>query len=123
MASKCGVKLTVKQGEELNRLFTIKTNGEPMSLYGYTVRVQVKPSPLERVKSFIDKSITEVSDINEEGIINAPVQGQFTLHLTTKDTSLPVGEYYLVISLQQYKYNNIISSNDCGTAQFIVCEQ
>lgn len=123
MTSKCGVKLTIKQGEELNRLFTIKVNGAPMALYGYTVHVQVKPDPLLRSKPLIDKKITEVSDINNEGIINAPDQGQFTLHISDKDSSLPIGEYALVISLEQYKYNNIISSNDCGVAQFIVCEQ
>lgn len=123
MASKCGIKLCVKQGEELNKSFTIKQGGEPLSLYNFKLRVQVKEIPVEKAKSIIDKEITTTSDINNEGVIDAPESGHFILHLNKEDTSFPIGEYFLIISLEDYKYNNIISSNCCGTSQFIICEQ
>lgn len=123
MASKCGIKLCVKQGEELNRSFTIKQNGNPLSLYDTKVRVQIKNIPTEKAKPLFDKLITTVSDINNEGVIDQPDAGHFILHLNKEDTSHPIGEYYLVISLEDYKYSNIISSNCCGNAMYYICEQ
>lgn len=115
--------LKIKQGEEINVAFTIKQGGNPLVLTDYTIGFQVKNNPTVKSKPLIDKDITIVSDINEEGNINYPNLGQFTVHLTEKDTSLPIGEYYLIISIKRYKENNIISSSCCSTAKFIVCEQ
>jgi hypothetical protein len=52
-----------------------------------------------------------------------PNQGQFTLHLTKEDTSFPIGEYYLVIAIQNDSEENIISSTNCTTAVYEICAQ
>lgn len=115
--------LPVKQGEELNVGFTIKENGNPMDLSDYTVRVQVKQVPLVNYPSLIDKEITPVSDINTVGQITVPQQGQFVIHLLVEDTSHPVGDYSLIISVEQEGYIDIISSKCCNQAIYKICEQ
>ena len=117
------VCLKVKQGEELNIGFTIKQGGNPFDLSRYNVLVQVKNNPTVKSKALIDKVITTVSDDNEAGVITMPNLGQFTLHLTKEDTSFPIGEYYLVIAIQNDSEENIISSTNCTTAVYEICEQ
>ena len=117
------VDLKVKQGEELNIGFTIKQGGNPFNLSGYNVLVQVKNNPTVKSKAIVDKVITSVSDDNEVGVITMPNQGQFTLHLTKEDTSFPIGEYYLVIAIQNDSEENIISSTNCTTAVYEICAQ
>jgi hypothetical protein len=117
------LKLPIKQGEELNVGFTIKENGVAMDLSGYTIRFQVKRTPLVDAPAMIDKAITETSDINSIGRINYPLQGQFVVHLTEEDTSNPTGEYSLIIALEYNHYINIISSKCCNKAIFRICEQ
>lgn len=117
------VVLKVKQGEELNIGFTIKQGGHPFNLSGYNVLVQVKNNPTVKSKAIVDKVITSVSDDNEVGVITIPNQGQFTLHLTKEDTSFPIGEYYLVIAIQNDSEENIISSTNCTTAVYEICAQ
>jgi hypothetical protein len=117
------VVLKVKQGEVINVGFTIKQGGQPMLLTGYTVNFQVKSSPTVKNKPLVNKIITTTSDANTDGVINYPNLGQFYVHLNEKDTSLPIGDYYLIISIQRFNENNIISSTCCTTAKFIICEQ
>lgn len=115
--------LPVKQGEELNFGFTIKEGGNPMDLSSYTVRFQVKRTPLVNAPAIIDKEITTVSDMNTTGMIDSPQQGQFTVHLMEQDTSYPVGEYSLIISLEKENYVDIISSKCCNKAIYKICQQ
>ena len=115
--------LPVKQGEELNIGFTIKQGGNPIDLTDYKIRVQVKRVPLVTSPSIIDKLITTDSDINDVGLITYPQQGPLVIHLTKKDTSYPVGEYSLIISLEQDNYSDIISSKCCNKATYRICEQ
>lgn len=117
------VVLKVKQGEELNIGFTIKQGGQPFNLSGYNVLVQVKNNPTVKSKAIVDKVITTVSDNADQGIINNTGGGQFILHLKKEDTSLPIGEYYLVIAIQNDNEENIISSTNCTTAVYEICEQ
>lgn len=117
------LKLPVKQGEELNVGFTIKTEGEPMDLTSYTIHFQVKKVPLVTAPAIVDKLITVVSDINTVGQINYPQQGQFVVHLTVEDTSYPTGEYSLIIALEQEGLVDIISSKCCNKAIYKICEQ
>ena len=117
------LKVAVKQGEELNLEFTIKQDGNVMDLSDYTVRFQVKKVPLVTAPAIINKEITVVSDENTVGIINAPQQGQLNVHLTEQDTSLPPGDYALIISLEKENYIDIISSKCCNKAIYKVCEQ
>lgn len=117
------VYLKVKQGEELNIGFTIKQGGQPFDLSSYNVLVQVKNNPTVNSKALIDKVITTVSDGEEVGIIDSPNLGKFTLHLNKEDTSYPIGEYYLVIAIQSENEENIISSTNCTTAVYEICEQ
>lgn len=120
----CGLKVRIKQGEVLNKIFTIKQGDLPLDLSPYKVRVQVKNSPNIKGKSIIDKIITQTSDINKEGQITNPGGGEFILHITEEDSSFPIQDYYLVISIMEDDvYNNIISSSDCSTAMFSICEQ
>lgn len=117
------VVLKVKQGEELNIGFTIKQGGQPFNLSSYNVLVQVKNNPTVKSKAIVDKVITTVSDEEEVGMITMPNFGQFTLHLNKEDTSHPIGEYYLIIAIQNENEENIISSTNCTTAVYEICAQ
>ena len=117
------LKVCVKQGEELNLGFTINQDGSPMDLSPYSVRFQVKRTPLVNAPAIIDKVITTVSDINDVGIIDNPNGGGLTVHLKTEDTSFPTGEYSLIISLESQNYIDIISSKCCNKAIYKICEQ
>lgn len=132
------VKLKVKQGEELNFGFTIKGQKydsvteeyiyEPIDLTEYNVRFQVKRTPVLRAKPIIDKLIElpksppgiEPYAIGE---IYDAENGKFYVHLTKEDTSFNTGEYYLIISLVSLHNDDIVSSNCCNSAKFIICEQ
>lgn len=117
------LKLNVKQGEEINVGFTIKTNGNPMDLSLYNIRFQVKRAPLEKVEPIIDKLITTTSDMNTVGMITDPSNGRFVVHLTKEDTSFPNTEYSLIISLEQEGLIDIISSKCCNKAIYRICAQ
>ena len=155
------LKLKVKQGEEKSVGFTIKQNGEAMPLADYTVHFQIKRTPVVTTKPIVNKYITTnnadaiynidgvkvsiPSDINIDGQITDASNGQFQVHLNEKDTSYPTGDYYLIISLEQYEdkkdgegntlidddghiiktvsYCDIISSECCNSAKYIICEQ
>lgn len=117
------VYLKVKQGEELSIGFTIKQGGHPFNLSGYNVLVQVKNNPTVKSKPLVDKIITTVSDDTDQGIINNADGGQFILRLKKEDTSLPIGEYYLIIAIKNDNEENIISSTNCTTAVYEICEQ
>jgi hypothetical protein len=115
--------LPIKQGEELNIGFTVKEDNNPMNLSTYTIRFQVKKVPLVNAPAIVDKEITTVSDINEVGRINYPLQGQFVVHLKEEDTSFPPGEYALIIAVEGENYIDIISSKCCNKAIYKICEQ
>lgn len=117
------LKLPVKQGEEINVGFTIKTEGQAMDLSDYTIHFQVKKVPLVTAPAIVDKLITVASDINTVGQINYPQQGQFVVHLSAEDTSYPTGEYALIIALEQEGLVDIISSKCCNKAIYKICEQ
>lgn len=117
------LKVPVKQGEELNIGFTIKEGGDPMDLSNYNIRFQVKRVPLVNAPAMIDKLITTVSDINDVGMINYPLQGQVVVHLKKEDTSYPPGEYSLIIALEAENFVDIISSKCCNKAIYKICEQ
>ena len=117
------LKLPVKQGEEINVGFTINQPDGPLDLTPYTIHFQVKKTPLVNAPAFVDKLITTTSDMNDVGLINNPQEGQFTVHLKESDTSLPTGDYYLIIALEQENYIDIISSRCCGKAIYKICQQ
>ena len=155
------LKLKVKQGEEKSVGFTIKQNGEAKDLTDYTIHFQAKRTPVVTSKPIVDKYITASdiepiyninglkvqipSDINKAGQITNPAAGEFQVHLNEEDTSYPTGDYYLIISLEQYEdkkdkegntlidedghviktvsYCDIISSECCNSAKYIICEQ
>ena len=117
------LKVAVKQGEEINVGFTINQGGDPMDLSSYTIRFQVKRTPLVNAPAIISKDITTVSDSNTIGIIDGPLNGKFFVHLLPEDTSYPTGEYSLIISLVAPHTNDIISSGCCNGAKFKICEQ
>ena len=115
--------LCVKQGEEFNRGFTIKVGDEPLDLSTFTIKFQVKPVPLAKAPSIVDKTITTTSDDNTVGRINNPTEGQFFIHLLPEDTSYGTGDYPLIITLESPHYKDIISSCCCSNAIYRICEQ
>ena len=115
--------LPVKQGEELNIGFTIKAGDAPLDLSDYIVKFQVKEVPLEASEPLIDKTISLTSYMNEDGLITYPDQGQVVVHLKKSDTSLPTGDYSLIIALQKDNYYDIISSRCYNKATYRICEQ
>lgn len=123
MAKKDYLRLCIKQGEEKNVAFTIKADGKAMDLSSYTIRLQVKRAPLEKAEPIVLKEVTTVTDISTVGQINQPQQGVVTFHFLKEDTSYPVGEYPLVISLVAPGVDDIISSQCCNKAIYNICEQ
>lgn len=117
------LKLKVKQGEEINVSFTIKQDGDPMDLDGYSIKFQVKEVPLEKVRPIINKEITTSSNPLVDGRITDESNGKFYVHLTKEDTSFNTGEHSLIISLIAPNMEDIISSNYCNGAKYIICEQ
>ena len=117
------LKVKVKQGEELDIPFTLKENNNYMDLSNYNIRFQVKRIPLIDKPAIIDKVITTTSEEKVVGVINNPTNGEFKIHLTTEDTSYPVGEYSLIIQLEGDNYIDIISSDCCNKAVYKICEQ
>lgn len=117
------LKLPVKQGEELNIGFTIKQGGNVMDLSSYNIRFQVKRAPIVNAEPMIDKLINVTTDINTVGVIDNPQQGSFVVHLSEADTSYPIGEYSLIIALEQPGLIDIISSKCCNKAIYKICEQ
>lgn len=115
--------LHVKQGEIINVGFTIMAGDVPMDLTSYDIVFQVKEVPLESAKPVINKLITTTSDMNTDGVISFPDQGQFTVHLSKEDTSHNTGDYSLIIAVKADNYYDIISSRCCSNAIFRICEQ
>lgn len=123
MANREYLKVCVKQGEEKNISFKITTNNSPLYLGDYSIKFQVKATPLEKAIPLVDKLITTTSDMNTIGQINQPELGVVTVHLTKEDTSFPTGEYSLIIALVSDNYEDIISSECCSKAVYNICEQ
>ena len=123
MANREYLKVCVKQGEEKNISFKITTGNYPLYLGDYSIKFQVKDTPLEKAPALVDKLITTTTDINEVGQINQPELGVITVHLTKEDTSFPTGEYSLIIALVSDYYEDIISSECCSKAVYNICEQ
>lgn len=117
------VVLKVKQGEELNLSFTVKQGNNPFNLSGYNVIVEAKYAPTVKSKTLFRKVLTPNSDSTDMGIILYPNLGEFVLHLNKEDTSFPIGEYSLVIAVQNDFEENIISSSNCTSAVYEICPQ
>lgn len=115
--------IPVKQGEELNIHFYVRQDGNLMDISDYNIHFQVKKAPLEAAQCIIDKIITVDSEYNDVGRITDPQEGSFIVHLTKHDTSFPIGDYALVISLEADNYIDIISSKCCNKAIYKICEQ
>lgn len=115
--------LPIKQGEEVNVGFTIMSGDNPLDLTDFTIVFQVKEIPLAKAKPIISKEITVDSDINIDGVISYPDQGQFTVHLSEEDTGNHTGDYSLIVALKSFEYYDIISSGCCNNAIFRICEQ
>lgn len=123
MANSHQLKLHVKQGEVISKSFTIKQDGVPLDLTDYQIKFQVKKAPYEKQEPVVDKTITSTSDINTVGQITQPSDGKWQVRLLKEDTSLPVSEYYLIIYLVNGATEDIVSSNYCNDAKYIVCTQ
>lgn len=117
------VILKVKQGEELNISFTVKQGNDPFNLDGYNIIVEAKYSPTVKSKTLFRKVITTTTDSTNEGVILYPNLGEFVIHLNKEDTSFPIGEYSLVIAVQNNFEENIISSSNCSSAVYEICPQ
>ena len=94
-----------------------------MDVSNYTIKLQVKRAPLEKAEPIVLKEVTTVSDINTIGQINQPQQGIVTFHFLKEDTSFPIGEYPLVISLVAPGVDDIISRQCCNKAIYNIWQQ
>ena len=139
------LKLKVKQGEEINTRFTLNQYVEqdgnkvkvPIDLQPelgspYSIRFQVKKQPLAKEKPIIDKLLEVLINPTEQeiydastttGYIDDPHNGKFFVHFLPEDTLFNTGEYSLILSLVNEHLDDIISSNCCDGAKFIICEQ
>lgn len=138
-------KVKVKQGEEINIRFTlnqyVERDGEkvkepidlqPESGNPYSIRFQVKKQPLLKEKPIVDKLLKVLIEPTEQelydastttGYIDDPHNGKFFVHFLPEDTSFNTGEYSLILSMVNEHLDDIISSNCCNGAKFIICEQ
>lgn len=117
------VILKIKQGEALPVVMTIKSGGNPFDLSDCSLTVQVKDAPYIDIPALFTKEITTTSDLNTVGQITDPTSGKFQIMFTQEDTSYPVNEYALIITLNNGISKDIISSKCCGSGQYIICPQ
>lgn len=116
--------LEIKQGTNRSYGFTIKQLENPFDLTGYTILVEVKPSPYFSVPSLITKEITEDSDETTIGSIYNPTEGQFKLKVAIEDyIKFPPGDYYLIVTMVKDTNRIIISGEGQASGIFRIVKQ
>lgn len=117
------VELVIKQGEQRSYKFNITDKDKtPIDLSSSSIEIQIKEYPLYKVKSIIDIELT--NEITQNGYINNPTEGQFTLTITEQQSgSLIPKEYYLIIILVTGDNRVIISGENQASGILVVCRQ
>lgn len=117
------IEVVIKQGEQRSYVFNITDReGNPVNLTGSTIEVQIKKYPLYKVKSIYEMVLDIAS--SENGYINNPEGGQFTLTITEEQSgNLNPDEYYIIITLVTGDNRVIISGEGQQSGRFIVNKQ
>lgn len=143
------VGFTIKQNGEAMDLtnYTVhfQVKRTPIVTSNPIVNKYITTSSFSPIYNIDGVKVSIPSDINIDGQITNVSDGQFQIHLNEEDTSYPTGDYYLIISLEKYEdkkdkngntlidddghiiktvsYCDIISSECCNSAKYIICEQ
>lgn len=73
---------------------------EPFDLSNYSVKFSVMGSPVADGAVLLEKIITTNTDIDEEGNIDNPTEGQFSFTITTADTNtLGLGKFPIMLEI------------------------
>ena len=84
----------------INQRNETDTGFEPLDLSNYLVRFSILGAPTADSTVLIEHLITTNSDINTDGIINNPTNGEFTLTVTADDTNaIGLGKFPIKIEL------------------------
>ena len=119
------VEIVIKQGEQRDYNFTLyDSDGQPVDLTNFYIKVQIKKYPLFKVGSIYDKIINNIKSIN--GWIEEPTTGKFYITFTQEETgNLNPGDYYLIIYMNSYDDTsiNIISGEGTKSGILKICRQ
>ena len=119
------VEILIKQGEQRTYNFTIyNSDGTPIDLTNFYIKVEIKKYPLYKVEPLITKYINSVE--SPDGWIEEPTTGKFTMVIRTEDTTtLNPAEYYLIIYMNSYDNSsiNIISGEGDKSGVLKICRQ
>ena len=121
--NKDRLELLVKQGTSQSYNFTVRaSDGTPLDLSDYIIKVQIKKYPLAKVSPLIEWDIT--IDSTEYGQITSVDEGKFYIHLTEDlTTSLNPDTYYLVVMLVNQNNQIVISGEGDKSGVLRICKQ
>lgn len=117
---------TIKKGEKFPILIKLKNFDEdaPIDLSNSTIRIIFKDE-LTDCFNTLEKTITETSDIEKDGKIISPTEGQVVFKLNDNDYKQFIVErvYYMTIIWDKpnENFSKVISSNGQEYLKFIVC--
>ena len=84
----------------INQRNETDTGFEPLDLSNYLVRFSILGAPTADSTVLIEHLITTNSNINTDGIINNPTNGEFTFTVTADDTNaIGLGKFPIKIEL------------------------
>lgn len=114
--------IKIKQGESKLFAFSLSQNEEPFDLSNSQMLLQVRENMQDNGEYLIEKTITANSDIDEDGQINNPANGQFLFKINSEDiesmnTTKP---YYCAIYKIDGDNKICVSAPDFQTALFLV---
>ena len=116
------VVLLMKQGEQRSFIFNITdSEGRPLDLTGRTILVDIKKYPLVKITPIYSILLDTIEGDN--GYINDPMNGQFTLTITEEQSSLNPAEYYLIITMITGEERIIISGEGDLSGVLKICRQ
>lgn len=121
----CGKKpleLKIKKGESKGFAFTLSKNGQPLDLSGNQMLMQVRENLTDDGVYLIEKTISENSDAETQGLISDAANGKFYFKVNESDienmsTTKP---YYVAIYHINGDICACISAKDFQTALFLV---
>ena len=117
---------TIKKGEKFPILIKLKNFDEdaPIDLSNSTIRIIFKDELTDCLNT-LEKTITETSDIDKDGKIISPTEGQVVFRLNDNDYKKFIVErvYYMTIIWDKpnENFSKVISSNGQEYLKFIVC--
>lgn len=117
------IKIKIGEQKAINYSLKVKSTGLPINLVNSTILFQLREDIEETNNFIIEKSVTEVSDINDVGQIFDATNGKFSIFFKSEDTlCLDLNkEYYYTLWRIFGETKEVISSSGENIQVFNVC--